>query len=409
MGVGLMMKKGLLKGLSISLALILMFIFTVEQASAATSFKDVPMNHWAHKSIHQATQKGYFKGYSDGTFRPNANVTRAEMIALLTRVLDLPQEGNYPFQDKEAAWAHNAIGQAIQAGIVDRNDYGAKFQPNTPTTRAELSKWMANALAYKNPEYKQVIIDTKDTLLPIPEYYRNLNKKHVPYIAVAMGTGLLGGYPDDTFRPNGNTTRAEVAVILSRLENVMKKQPTEFRDLEELRAVGVEGTNFHIVVENGMVLNGSDPFREVRNKKITFTKNNVGYAKMNRLIFFGGQTKEEMDSIYAKMFVDDTTFTHPNIVPFAIEKSFTAHQKYENNTYHKYKNGLNLLRLIVGDPMYGEVVKKYNLRAMPREEILNFMKENDGKPYWEYGTFSLDRSNAIIADDGSNYSIRINK
>ncbi|MFF6015915.1 S-layer homology domain-containing protein [Lysinibacillus fusiformis] len=65
------------------------------------------------------------------------------------------------------------------------------------------------------------------TLIPIPEFYKGgVNKKDLPYIGVALGTGLLSGYEDFTFKPNGNTTRAEVATILVRFMDTMKKAPS---------------------------------------------------------------------------------------------------------------------------------------------------------------------------------------
>lgn len=61
--------------------------FTESTSQAAvTSFKDVPTSHWAKASINEAVAKGYFKGYSDGTFKPGATVTRAEFAVLLARV-----------------------------------------------------------------------------------------------------------------------------------------------------------------------------------------------------------------------------------------------------------------------------------------------------------------------------------
>ena len=50
-------------------------------------FNDVPENHWAAKAIEEVTEKGYFQGYPDGTFKPEEIVTRAELAAVLDRYI----------------------------------------------------------------------------------------------------------------------------------------------------------------------------------------------------------------------------------------------------------------------------------------------------------------------------------
>ncbi|WP_249728095.1 S-layer homology domain-containing protein, partial [Bacillus paralicheniformis] len=61
--------------------------------------------------------------------------------------------------------------------------------------------------------------------------------KDLPYIGVALGTGLLSGYSDFTFKPNGNTTCAVVATILIRFMDAKKKATSDFTGLKELREV----------------------------------------------------------------------------------------------------------------------------------------------------------------------------
>ena len=93
-------------------------------------------------------------------------------------------------------------------------------------------------------------------LIPIPEFYGGgVNKKDLPYIGVALGTGLLTGYEDFTFKPNGNTTRAEVATILIRFIDAMKKAPSDFTGLQELREVAETGTNI-LTITNFKELGG---------------------------------------------------------------------------------------------------------------------------------------------------------
>ncbi|WP_253294153.1 S-layer homology domain-containing protein [Lysinibacillus capsici] len=114
-------------------------------------------------------------------------------------------------------------------------------------TRGEMSRWLANGLAHANADYGKAIEEMANsslTIIPIPEFYSGgVNKKDLPYIGVALGTGLLSGYEDFTFKPNGNTTRAEVATILIRFMDAMKKAPADFTGVKELREVASTGTN----------------------------------------------------------------------------------------------------------------------------------------------------------------------
>lgn len=129
-------------------------------------------------------------------------------------------------------------------GFISTMDYPNGFKPGTSLTRTEMAKWMASGLAAKNEDFKQALSDTEDTLVPVAEYHKGgLNKSDYPYVSVVLGTGLMAGYPDGTFGPSKTTTRAEVAVILARYETVQDKKASSYQDLNEMREVGLTGTN----------------------------------------------------------------------------------------------------------------------------------------------------------------------
>lgn len=97
-----------------------MFPFTDNTSEAAVaSFKDVPANHWAKASIDAAVTKGYLNGYSDGTFKPGATVTRAEFAALLARVSKgTPEvERANAFKDLTGHWSETEVNLAISLGF----------------------------------------------------------------------------------------------------------------------------------------------------------------------------------------------------------------------------------------------------------------------------------------------------
>ncbi|REE90655.1 S-layer family protein [Paenibacillus taihuensis] len=111
------------------------------------SLKDVA-GHWAETNIKRAINSGIVAGYPDGTFAPNRTVTRAEFAVMLMNTLKPISEGvTFDFTDKTqiGSWAQQAVAQAVQAGIVHGYKDGS-FRPNAEITRAEIVAMIANAL-----------------------------------------------------------------------------------------------------------------------------------------------------------------------------------------------------------------------------------------------------------------------
>ncbi|MCD9026436.1 InlB B-repeat-containing protein [Cohnella silvisoli] len=112
--------------------------------------------HWAEANIKQAVNIGIAKGYADGTFKPGKTVTRAEFAVMLMNALNPQAEGAaLTFADtaKIGAWAQKAVAQAVQAGIIHGYQDGS-FRPDAEITRAEMAVMIASALnltAESNP------------------------------------------------------------------------------------------------------------------------------------------------------------------------------------------------------------------------------------------------------------------
>ncbi|WP_052130237.1 S-layer homology domain-containing protein [Ureibacillus sinduriensis] len=219
---------------------------TVETAND-TLFSDVTPKHWAYSSIMKASQQGLVEGYN-GKFNPNGKVTRAEFATFLSRVFDGGKGLQNTFSDVPSThWATDAINEGIALGFIKPNDYNNnKFSPDQTMTRNEIVKWLVNGLVSQNPIYSTILeeLDSDLTLLPVTEFYKGgLDKEDIPYFGVALGTGLITGYADFSIRPNGNTSRSEVVVMLFRIQDILSKDPNMFSDLNELREVAITGTN----------------------------------------------------------------------------------------------------------------------------------------------------------------------
>lgn len=104
--------------------------------------------HWAAAQIVRATEQCLAEGYPDQTFRPNAPVTRAEFTQLLVRALGLEGSVADPgFADQEAIrpWARDAVALAVEAGIVNGFEDGT-FRPEASITRAEMTTMVVRAI-----------------------------------------------------------------------------------------------------------------------------------------------------------------------------------------------------------------------------------------------------------------------
>ncbi|RKP51415.1 hypothetical protein D7Z26_16615 [Cohnella endophytica] len=111
------------------------------------NFNDIS-GHWAEASIKQAVSAGIVSGYSDGTFNPNRIVTRAEFAVMLANALKLQGDGSeLAFTDKGkiGSWAQKSVAQVVQASILTGYKDGT-FRPDAEITRLEMAVMIAKAL-----------------------------------------------------------------------------------------------------------------------------------------------------------------------------------------------------------------------------------------------------------------------
>ncbi|NIK78748.1 hypothetical protein FHS15_003894 [Paenibacillus castaneae] len=167
--------------------------------------------HWAKASIEEAIKLGFITGYTDGTFRPNAQTTRSEFATMLSRALKLEGEGEeltFADLDQIPAWARPYIARTTAAGILQGYE-DHSFRSDRNITRAEMAVMIVRALGYKVDSNAQTTFADTDT---IPAWAK-------PYVAAAYEAGLIKGRGNNLFAPNENATRAEaVTMILALLK-----------------------------------------------------------------------------------------------------------------------------------------------------------------------------------------------
>ncbi|MGO4275167.1 S-layer homology domain-containing protein, partial [Paenibacillus sp. TAF58] len=161
--------------------------------------------HWAEAGIQALVKAGVIDGYQDGSFRPEAAVTRAEFVSMIVKAFHLTATGGTGFSDTGGHWAKDAIATASTLGIVDGYEDGT-FGPYDNITREQMAVILARAahLASANSG-----LDYKDNG-DISAWAQGL-------LAALTAKGDLNGYEDGTLKPKAFSTRAEAAVIISRI------------------------------------------------------------------------------------------------------------------------------------------------------------------------------------------------
>lgn len=305
-------------------------------ASALTKFKDIK-GHWAQATIVKAFDKNLISGYQDGTFRPNAKITRGEYATLLSRATSLEKvQGENPFADLKGHWSESAVTQLVGQGFIHASDYPKGFNPNAELTRYEMMKWIANGLIKSGSSFQDAFDDTRDTLLPTPEVNRGtIRAEQIPYLALVRGTGIVGGFEDGSLKPADPTTRAEVSAILLRYMDVEGTDAGKYSDLNEMREVGTTGTNL-TTISNYFYTKNSVTVSDLSKGDIKLS-NNSGVLTFHRFIVVKVQNGKPQ-GVYTKLFVEPKISSGDYYLTFA-DLSFTSNT--ENTDLITFSSGLN--------------------------------------------------------------------
>jgi spore germination protein YaaH len=174
--------------------------------------------HWAKPEVLAAANRGWLQGIAPDRFAPDAALTRAQAAAILVRVLGLTGEadGAASFQDVPLAhWAWHDIALAKQHGLI-QGISDVSFAPDLPLTREQMSMLLTRVLGLASPA-------DAAAKLPFPDV--PAGSWSYQAIAALSARGLVDGFVDGTFRPGAVVTRAQMAVLLSRIAPLLNKTP----------------------------------------------------------------------------------------------------------------------------------------------------------------------------------------
>lgn len=197
---------------------------TATRATSDRSFSDIA-NHWAKDCILALAQRNIVSGYEDGTFRPDAVLTRAEFAALMYVAFpDAPaQREPVSFSDVPSEhWANQAIQWGYTRGFFSGFPDGT-FQPNQPISRLQavlvlVSTQPANNSANPDEQLKLFFTDAAQ----IPDWSKRA-------VSNAIVANLIVNYPEvRQLRPNQNATRGETSALLCRTLRIPNTVPDQY-------------------------------------------------------------------------------------------------------------------------------------------------------------------------------------
>ena len=249
------------------------YVLSNETYTLTVSGSRVTMNGKAYSPVTFVNRKAaelnrtdhfaFLVGYTDGTFGPERNMTRAEVTTMFARLLTEQIEADKTYSSTfndvpKGYWAANYIGYMQQFGIITGYSDGS-FRPDAPVTRAEFA-----AIASRFEK----LTEGSKSFTDVPDTYWAAR-----YINFAATRGWVTGYSDGTFKPENTITRAEVAAVTCRLLERSADQSYIRSHLKELRTFSdvteshwaywyaMEAANGHDYTKSGGSENWSRTYR----------------------------------------------------------------------------------------------------------------------------------------------------
>ena len=173
-------------------------------STEAAEFTDLNSKHLFYNEMIYLKNEGVISGFTDGTFRPDERVTRANVAVMLGKALHLNGTAKQtPFTDVPSSHqASGYIASAVDAGII--SGYSDKtFRPNEIVSRGQMAIFLARAFSLE----VDAVVPFKDISQAMASY---------PYIKRMIAAKLTAGYSDNTFRPNQQVTRSQFSAFLAR-------------------------------------------------------------------------------------------------------------------------------------------------------------------------------------------------
>lgn len=317
--------------------IMLMSMLTV--SSSVYAFSDVD-NHWAKDSIEKLSQINIVKGYEDNTFRPDQNMTRAEVATIINRLIGAKKESlkYIPDLDRQS-WYSSEIRKSVQTGVItgDENGY---VRPTSYVTREEVVTMLSRAF----------YISGNTTLTENYADEEEISKWARDYFATFVNYKYIMGYEDETIRPKAYITRSEFVTLLGRMFNTIAVGGMHTGKIDG--NIIIAGDN---VVLNNLTINGNLVIAAGTSK--TLTVKNVE-VKGNLILC------EEMDidkiyvqgkKIYAYERESDTLEQYKNEeygIEFSISNQVKIIENWKEKDIDYFESNMLLINIEQSDDYY---------------------------------------------------------
>ena len=223
------MKRKLL-ALFLTLSMALSLSAAALAAGSSDTFSDVGEKSWYAGAVAYVSGKGYMNGYADGSFAPGATVTYAQLYQTLYQIQGSPSTESSTFTDvPENSWYADAAAWAQSTGLAG----GKAFNGSSGVTRESLAKILVDYAEY-------VGRNTKGGSLEDVADSDEIDDALTAAVASALGTGLMSGYADGSFRPGETLTRAQLAQILQNFDALDASYDSEQRPILLQGAMTIE-------------------------------------------------------------------------------------------------------------------------------------------------------------------------
>lgn len=229
-----------LNKLILSCCLLLAVYFVPFNAEAAT-FKDVPANSSHHAAIENLASKGILTGYSDGTFRPENYVTRAQAAKIIAKSLNITSKNKeyQQFRDvPKSSEYYDAIQALNERNIISGYSSEQTFRPNEWLTRAQMAKILTRAFSLEQ---------ARTITYPFRDISSSSSFKYD--IQTIYNAGITNGTSSTTFSPNTSVTRGQMASFVVRAKEGIRapERPADNSYAEQVIALTNQAR-----VENGL-------------------------------------------------------------------------------------------------------------------------------------------------------------
>lgn len=337
----------------ISLLLFFILVLSLSCGSVAkTLIKDIT-NHWAKDYIDYLTGNGAIKGYTDGTFRPDNKISRAEFTAILLRALN-----NDVGQPKEGKWYANYISEATNRKYILAGEFD-DMEKNI--IRGEMARMIVRAMSETYPanmaDYASQLADYGKT----PEEYKDFSLK-------AYVKGIITGRPGGLFAHAELATRAEATTMIVRLIDTTKRviPPEPVSKDEHTIAIGDE----KIVFKEDEYINAVNKGKEILIGQGILDSYIIKNSASNAVQYYLYITEDEKESYNSSLRfeVDSGQLLTYSLVIRDVEnrKAVELFKKIINELFPDVKEFIaDLLNKKIADPM------GYQVKVMQKEGVYN--------------------------------------